>query len=198
MSTTAKFSAIVFAAAMLIAGCGGGSHNTAAKSTTTTAPKTTTTTTTAPASPKKGAKNGGGGKAKASKKAKVKGPKAYLGSKADVEAVAAPVLGLSVSDLDTELMAGTSLADLAAQHNVDVQKVTDAFTMSVNQKLTDATAEGGLTDAQAQKIQQRLPQAIDKLLHRNFSQGKANGNGAGGGSGPATSSTDGATSDTSS
>jgi len=201
MSTTAKLSAIVLAAAVLIAGCGGGSDNTAAKSTTTAAPKTTTTTTTtAPASPKKGAKNGGGGKAKASKKAKAKGLKAYLGAKADVEAVASPVLGLSVTDLDSQLMSGTSLADLATQHNVDIQKLTDAFTMSINQKLADAKAEGTLTDAQSQKISQRLPQAIDKLLHRNFSQPNKTASGTSGGadSGAATSSGDQATSDTNS
>lgn len=199
MSTTAKLSAILLAAAVLIAGCGGGSDNTAAKS-TTTAPKptTTTTTTTAPASPKKGAKHAG--QAKASKKVKAKGLKAYLGAKADVEAVASPVLGLSVTDLDTQLMSGTSLADLATQHNVDVQKLTDAFTTSVNQKLADAKAEGPLTDAQSQKISQRLPQAIDKLLHRNFSQAKKTDSGTSSGpaSGAATSSGDQATSDTNS
>ncbi len=197
MSTTAKLSAIVLAAAVLIAGCGGGSDNTAAKS-TTTAPKPTTTTTTAPASPKKGAKHAGN--AKASKKVKAKGLKAYLGAKADVEAVASPVLGLSVTDLDSQLMPGTSLADLATQHNVDIQKLTDAFTMSINQKLADAKAEGRLTDAQSQKISQRLPQAIDKLLHRNFSQAKKTDSGTSSGpdSGAATSSGDQATSDTNS
>lgn len=190
MSTTAKLSAIVFAAAVLIAGCGGGSDNTAAKSTTTAPKSTTTTTTTAPASPQKGAKHAG--KGKATKKDKTKGLKAYLGAKADVEAVASPVLGLSVADLETQLTAGTSLADLATQHNVDPQKLTDAFTSSVNQKLTDAKAEGTLTDAQVQKLSQHLPQTIDKLLHHNFSQAKKSDSGA------ATSSGDPATTDTNS
>lgn len=165
MTTTGKFATAIFASAMLLAGCGGGSAKTAAKSTTTS---TTTPPTVASPATKTGKHASKSGKAGKAKKSKAKMLRQYVGTKADVEATAAPVLGLDVAGLDNELSSGKTLADIAIEHHVDLPKLTDALTTAANQRIVAAKTKGSLPDAQAQEVGQRLPQAIGKLEHRSF------------------------------
>ncbi len=51
--------------------------------------------------------------------------------------VAAKALGMTTADLLTELRAGKSIADVAKEKNVDVQKVIDALVADAKTRITD-------------------------------------------------------------
>ena len=70
------------------------------------------------------------------------GPKAGL-------AGAAKALGLSEADLRAQLRAGKSLAAVAKDKGVAVEKVVDALVAEAQQRLADAVKAGRLTQAQA-------------------------------------------------
>jgi formate-dependent nitrite reductase cytochrome c552 subunit len=63
--------------------------------------------------------------------------------------VVAGAIGISVDQLRTELEAGKSLADVAAAHGVDEQKVIDAIVQEAKTHLAAAVATGRITQAQA-------------------------------------------------
>ena len=87
--------------------------------------------------------------------------------------VAADKIGISVEDLRAELKDGKSIADVAAEHNVSVDDVKQALTDAATARINQAVSNGRITQDQADKIEQRLPTAIDKLVnhHRDDSSG---------------------------
>ncbi len=70
------------------------------------------------------------------------GPKAGLSA-------AATALGLTEADLRAQLRAGKSLATVAKEKGVAVEKVVDALVAEAQQRLADAVKAGRLTQAQA-------------------------------------------------
>jgi hypothetical protein len=64
-------------------------------------------------------------------------------------AAAAKALGMTESDLLTQLRAGKSLAAVAKAKGIDVQKVVDALVTEAKQRIADAVKSGRLTQAQA-------------------------------------------------
>jgi hypothetical protein len=62
---------------------------------------------------------------------------------------AATALGLSEADLRAQLRAGKSLATVAKEKGVAVEKVVDALVAEAQQRLAGAVAAGRLTQAQA-------------------------------------------------
>ena len=59
--------------------------------------------------------------------------------------VAADELGMSLTELLTELRAGTSIAGVAADKGVDAQDVADAYLAQIKVTLDEAVAEGRIT-----------------------------------------------------
>jgi polyhydroxyalkanoate synthesis regulator phasin len=81
---------------------------------------------------------------------------------------AAKALGITVDELRTELQSGKTLAEIASDHGIDVQKVIDALTAEAKAKLDDAVAAGRLTQEQAdtrlQEMTDRLSQLVNEQL----------------------------------
>lgn len=72
---------------------------------------------------------------------------------------AANALGISRSDLVTELRDGKTLGEIADARGVDRQKVLDAVTKAYKDKLDNAVKNGTLTQQQADRLLQRFQSA---------------------------------------
>ena len=90
------------------------------------------------------------------------GPKGLRGTGAGLTA-AAKALGMSETDLATALRSGKSLAAVAKEKGVAVQKVVDALVAEAKQRLADAVKSGRLTQAQAD---QRLKDVTARITER--------------------------------
>ena len=71
--------------------------------------------------------------------------------------VAADAIGISEDDLRSALEDGKSIADVAAEHNVDLKKVTDALGADATKRLDEAVAD----------IKANLPDRIDALVNHD-------------------------------
>jgi hypothetical protein len=67
-------------------------------------------------------------------------------------------LGLTVTDLQTQLRSGKTLADLAKDKNLNVQDLYTAAANSAKPQLDQAVKDGKLTQAQADQILQQIQQ----------------------------------------
>jgi uncharacterized protein (DUF433 family) len=93
--------------------------------------------------------------------------------------VAAQTIGIDKADLVKELRAGKTVAEVATAHNVDPQTVIDALVRAATEKIEAAKTAGKLTAEKAAKLEERLPDAVSKLVN-NKHEGKGNGGGQGG------------------
>lgn len=84
----------------------------------------------------------------------------------------AAALGLSSSALETELRSGKSIADIAKEHNVDLQKVKDAILANVKSELDSAVSGGQLTQSQADLAYQALSQKLANVVSSTAPQGR--------------------------
>jgi hypothetical protein len=80
------------------------------------------------------------------------------------EAVAS-VLGLDASTLRSELASGKTLADIAGEKGVDVQKVIDAIVTEQTARLDEAVTAGKLTQAEADARKADLTQRATDLVN---------------------------------
>lgn len=78
-------------------------------------------------------------------------------------AVIADAIGITPAELHAELVAGKSIAQVAAEHNVDVDTVIDAMVAHITERLNTLVAEGRITQAQADA---RLATLRDHLTAR--------------------------------
>jgi uncharacterized protein YidB (DUF937 family) len=87
------------------------------------------------------------------------------GFRADVHllSVAAETLGMTQSDLLTELGAGRTIADVAQERGVDPQTIVDAYLSQLTTNLNQAVADGKITQSQADTM---LEQAKTKAPER--------------------------------
>jgi hypothetical protein len=76
------------------------------------------------------------------------GPGGHWGRGPGLEA-AAEAIGITTDELHDALADGSSLADVAAAHDVDVQTVIDALVAEATTFLDDAVADGRLTQEEA-------------------------------------------------
>lgn len=97
--------------------------------------------------------------------------------------VAAEVLGMPVDDLLTELQAGKTIADVAEAKGVDPQAIADAFVSRHSEWLTEAVADGRITQAQADAMQERAESMIDAMLDQGMPFGGRGGGRGGSGFG---------------
>lgn len=108
-----------------------------------------------------------------------------LGRGANLDAISS-ILGITSDELTTELKSGKSLATIAKDKGVDVQKVIDAATAKVKERLDADVTAGRLSQADADK---RLVEATDRITKMvngelpNFGDGGHGGRGGHGGPG---------------
>ncbi len=78
--------------------------------------------------------------------------------------IAADQLGMSLTDLLTELQDGKSIADVAAEKGVDTGAIVDAYLAKLKDNLDEAVAEGRITQKQADySLEQAEERAVDQL-----------------------------------
>ncbi len=83
-------------------------------------------------------------------------------------AISAQTIGLTPQDLVTELRSGTSIADVAAEHNVGAQTVVDALVSAADSKITTAVSDHKLSSTVAAKIEAALPGRVTKAVDHTF------------------------------
>lgn len=79
--------------------------------------------------------------------------------------VSAQAIGISPSELRTELKAGNSIAGVAGQHNVSVQTVENALVSAIDGRVNKAVSAGKLTSTQASNIEARAPGRVTKIVN---------------------------------
>jgi hypothetical protein len=85
---------------------------------------------------------------------------------------AAKVLGLTNAELKTALAADKSLADIAQEKNIDVQKVIDAQKTAITDGINQAVKDGKLTQAEADKRLAEAGTIADKIVNgKGFHRG---------------------------
>jgi hypothetical protein len=97
-------------------------------------------------------------------------------------AAAATYLGLSESDLQTQLASGKSLADIAKAQGKSVDGLVDALLADEKKELDAAVAAGKLTQAQADQMLANAKQRITDMVNGTMTGHW--GKGPGGGMGP--------------
>jgi hypothetical protein len=79
-------------------------------------------------------------------------------------AVIAGTVGIDRKTLRHDLLAGETIAAIASAHGVDPQTVVTALVTAATTKLDAAAQAGRITAARAHRIEQRLPDRINKLV----------------------------------
>lgn len=97
----------------------------------------------------------------------------------DLTAVA-DVIGLTADEVKEQLKAGKSLADIAADKGVDVQKVIEAQEAAIVSAIDEAVKAGKLTQEQADKQLVNVADIAEKIVNgKGFSEGRHPGGGKG-------------------
>ena len=113
------------------------------------------------------------------------GGKGGIGRMGNHLAAAATALGMTQTDLQTQLQAGKTLAQIAQTKGVAVQKVIDALVADEQSELAAAVKAGQLTQAQADQMKTNLTQRITDMVNGTRPSGGPGGMGMGhGGRGP--------------
>ena len=101
--------------------------------------------------------------------------------------VAAEQLGMELTDLQTELQNGKTIAALAEEKGVDTQTIIDAYLAQVKEKLDEKVANGDITQEQADtQLEQAKTRATEQLdstwegLDHGGRHGEMMGSGMGG------------------
>ena len=94
-----------------------------------------------------------------------KGPGHGPGIKADAAEIAA-ALGMTAEELKAGHEAGKSLATMASEQGVDVQKVIDVLVANAQERLAEAVTDGKLTQAQADEKAADLQARMTELVNR--------------------------------
>ncbi|XEC92895.1 SHOCT domain-containing protein [Paenibacillus tarimensis] len=87
------------------------------------------------------------------------------------------LLGLSTDELKETLKSGKSLADIAEEQNVDVQKVIDLYVNAGIEKLDQALADGRLTQEQYDERKAALNEKASQIVNGEIPFGKGMGGG---------------------
>jgi hypothetical protein len=92
---------------------------------------------------------------------------------------AARYLGLTPSELRTQLKSGKTLAEIAASQGKSVQGLKQAMLAEVKARLNQAVASGKLSQTEAQTILGRVQQHIDQHINGTWPPGGGGGGGGG-------------------
>ena len=90
--------------------------------------------------------------------------------RAAVVSTSATAIGVTPQDLVTELKGGSSIAQVAAAHNVSSQTVVDSLVKVGDAKVASVASAGKISAARAQAIEARLPTAAAKVVAHVFGQ----------------------------
>jgi hypothetical protein len=103
------------------------------------------------------------------------GPMGHIGfGKFDLDTVAS-ALGIDAATLRSDLQSGKTIAQIASDQGVDVQKVIDAVVSDVTTKIGQAVKDGKLTQAQADTITSNLNQRITDAVNGQLPFGPGRG-----------------------
>jgi transposase-like protein len=80
-----------------------------------------------------------------------------------VDAVAGAV-GLERADVLAQLREGKSLADVCAEHGVDVQSVVDAVVADLTAEIEQAVADGRITEQRGERLTGRLDDLVSRAM----------------------------------
>jgi multidrug efflux pump subunit AcrA (membrane-fusion protein) len=97
---------------------------------------------------------------------------------------AAKALGITTDELRTALRDGKSIAQVAKDKNVDVNKVIDAMVAGAQARIDQAKNDGKIDQAQADRLKSGLKDRITKLVNGEFAGGPGPGRGFWGHRGP--------------
>jgi ribosomal protein S20 len=78
--------------------------------------------------------------------------------------VSAQTIGIPPKELAADLKAGQSVADVAAAHNVDKQKVIDALVTAADKRIDTALSKGKINQQRADRLKARVPAAAAKFV----------------------------------
>jgi len=81
-------------------------------------------------------------------------------------AISASTIGVSRQTLVAELRTGTSIAQVAGEHNVSASSVESALTTAADAKVAAAVTAGKLTQTQADTLTARIPARVDAFVTR--------------------------------
>lgn len=95
--------------------------------------------------------------------------------------VAAATIGITEADLTTAVNGGQSIAAVATAHNVDPQKVIDAYVADENAEIDAAVKAGTLTQAQADTEKANVPARGGAIVNGTGGAGGPGGHGGRGG-----------------
>jgi hypothetical protein len=101
------------------------------------------------------------------------GPGGPHGGRGEGLEAAAEAIGITTDELRTALMDGSSLAEVAAANDVDVQTVIDALVAEANQHLDEAVQSGRLTEEEASKRAAELEARITARVNGERPEGPA-------------------------
>ncbi len=97
---------------------------------------------------------------------------------------AASAIGISSSDLTTALRNGESVAQVASDHGVSLDKVKAGVLNAEQTQLAQAVSDERITQAQADQLSQNLSSRIDQMLNNTSAfAGGPDGGGPNGASG---------------
>jgi alkylated DNA nucleotide flippase Atl1 len=96
------------------------------------------------------------------------GPGRGHGPKLDA---AAEALNLSVEDLREQLRDGRTLAQVAQEQNVDVQRVIDAMVAAATERIDEEVQEGDLTAEEGNERKANLEERITRLVNEGPQRG---------------------------
>lgn len=77
-------------------------------------------------------------------------------------------LDMSVQDLFAELQDGKTLAEVASENGVDAQAVADAYLAQLEENLTQAVADGKITQNQADWMLQQATESVPDQLNNTW------------------------------
>ncbi len=92
---------------------------------------------------------------------------------------AAKALGITTDELRSALRDGTSIAGVAKDKNVDVNKVIDAMVGAAEARIDQAKTDGKITSEQADRLESELEDRITKLVNGDFAARGDHGRGLG-------------------
>ncbi len=87
----------------------------------------------------------------------------------------AKALGMTQQDLITELQAGKSIADVAKEKNVDINKVKQTVISDYKAQLDTAVKNNKMTQAQEDQAIQNLTQKLDTIVNQAGLMGRFHG-----------------------
>jgi ribosomal protein S20 len=92
---------------------------------------------------------------------------------------AAKALGMTTDDLTSALRNGKTIADVAKDKHIDVNKVIDPMVAAAQARIDKAKTDGKITQPQADRLKSALKDRITKLVNGDFAGSRGPGPGRG-------------------